>query len=80
MNNLYIFDVRYYYLDKHMINSKIRDYVLILIGCVVAIYAQAGEQQNVFVLILGIALLMYGLFKISVTIPSKKNKDEDSDI
>jgi len=56
------------------------DYLIVLVGCIVAIYAQAGEQQNVFILLLGIILLMYGLFKISATIPNKKNKDEDSDI
>lgn len=63
-----------------MIYSKKIDYAFVLIGCVVAIYSQAGSQQNIFILIIGIVLLMYGLFKISATIPNKKNKDDDSNI
>lgn len=63
-----------------MINSKKISYILILIGCVVAIYAQASKEQNVTVLVLGIVLLMFGLFKISVSIPSKRNNDEDANI
>ena len=62
-----------------MANSKKTDYLLVLIGCFVAIYAQVDAQQNVFVLVIGIVILMFGLYKISVTIPPKKNKDEDSD-
>jgi hypothetical protein len=60
--------------------SKKIDYLLVLIGCIVAIYAQVDEQQNVFILGVGIVLLMFGLFKISLTITSKKNKNEDSNI
>ena len=57
--------------------SKYINYLLILIGGCVAIYAQAGEEQDVVVLILGIIILMFGLFRISSTIPSKKDKVEE---
>lgn len=60
--------------------SKKLDYLLVLIGCIVTIYAQFDEQKNVFILVVGIVLLMYGLFKISLTITPKKNKNEDSNI
>ncbi|MDB9961450.1 hypothetical protein OAD62_05070 [Oceanihabitans sp.] len=60
--------------------SKKIDYLLVVIGCFVAIYARAEEEQNLFVLVLGIVTLMYGLFRISSTIPHKKNKDNDSAI
>ncbi len=60
--------------------SKKIDYALVLIGCIVAIYAQAEADQNVFLLILGIVFLMYGLFRISSTIPSKKDKDNEPKI
>jgi Ca2+/H+ antiporter len=60
--------------------SKKIDYLFIVIGCFVAIYAQAEEEQNQLILVLGIVLLMYGLFRISSTIPHKKNKDNDSAI
>ncbi len=50
-------------------------YILILIGAVVAIYANATEEQNVTILIFGIIILMFGVFKIQSTIPSKKDKE-----
>ena len=61
---------------------KFFNYFLILIGCIVAIYAQAEEKQNVAVLITGIVLLMFGVYRISKTIPSKydrENNDQDFD-
>ena len=63
-----------------MFINKYKYHFLAIIGCIVAIYVQASEQQNVFILIIGIAFLMYGLFKISATIPNKKNKDDDASI
>lgn len=51
--------------------------MLILIGCVVAIYAQADEEQNTFILVIGIVVLMLGLYRVYSTIPDKKNDDEE---
>lgn len=60
--------------------SKYINYLLLLMGCIIAIYAQAGEEQDVVVLILGIVILMYGLFRISSSIPSKRIKEQESQI
>lgn len=51
-------------------------YFLILIGGIIAIYAQAGAEQNQFVLIIGIAVLMLGIYSVSRNIPSKRDKDD----
>ncbi|WP_231632506.1 hypothetical protein [Mangrovimonas sp. TPBH4] len=51
-------------------------YIFIVIGGIVAFYAQAQEQQNTFVLIGGVALLMLGVYGISKNIPSKFDKDD----
>ncbi|MFI1771491.1 hypothetical protein [Thalassobellus citreus] len=40
-------------------------------------YAKTGLEQNQYVLIGGIVLLMIGVYRISKTIPSK-NTDEDN--
>lgn len=56
------------------------NYLLILIGSMVAIYAQAGEKQDVVVLILGIIILMFGLYRISSTLSSKKQSKEDLEL
>ena len=51
------------------------NYLFIVIGGIVAFYAQAQEQQNTLVLIAGVTLLMLGIYGISKNIPSKFNKD-----
>jgi hypothetical membrane protein len=57
---------------------KYLNYILILMGAVVAIYSKAGEAQNQFVLIGGIVILMIGVYRISRTIPSKRDANTDS--
>lgn len=48
-----------------------------VIGAVVALYAQNQEEKNEAMLIGGIVLLMIGIYRISKTIPSKKDADDD---
>lgn len=55
---------------------KYFNYILIVLGAIVAIYAKTGTEQNQYILIGGIVLLMVGIYRISKTIPSK-NDDED---
>ena len=57
---------------------KYINYILIIIGAIVALYAKAGEEQNPFILIGGIVMLMIGIYGISKTIPSK-HQDEDNE-
>jgi putative Mn2+ efflux pump MntP len=57
--------------------SRIISYILILTGALVAIYAQANEEQNQYVLIGGIVVLMLGIYRISRNITSKNNQEED---
>ncbi|WMI67431.1 hypothetical protein [Mangrovimonas sp. YM274] len=55
--------------------SRPINYLFIIVGGIVAFYAQAQEQQNVYVLIGGICLLMIGVYGISKNIPSKFEND-----
>ncbi|MFI0429445.1 hypothetical protein [Mariniflexile sp. HMF6888] len=56
---------------------KYLNYIFIVLGAVVAIYAKAGEEQNQYILIGGIVILMIGIYRISKTIPSKEEDDDD---
>ncbi|WP_353778413.1 hypothetical protein [Winogradskyella sp. 3972H.M.0a.05] len=56
--------------------SRLLNIVLIVIGGLVALYAQAEAKQSPYILIIGIVFLMIGLYRISRNIPSKQNDSE----
>lgn len=57
--------------------SRLISIASIVFGGVIAFYAQAEKEQNQYVLIAGIMLLMFGLYRISRNIPSKHAEDSD---
>ena len=57
---------------------KYLNYIFIVIGAFIATYAKSGTDQNVYVLIVGIVLLMLGVYRVSKTIPSR-NEEEAND-
>ena len=59
--------------------KNLLNYLLILTGGIVAIYAQATEEQNTVVLILGMIILMFGIYRIASQIPSKSEKQQDKE-
>ena len=61
-----------------MKNSRKLNFILILAGGIVAIYAESGEEQNVYLLIGGIFVLMIGLYSLSRRIPSKTINENES--
>lgn len=59
---------------------KYLNYILILAGAVIAMYAKVDAEQNQYLLMIGIVCLMMGVYRISKLVPSKRDKDlEDSD-
>jgi len=56
---------------------KYLNYILILIGAIVAIYSKAGGEQNQYILIGGIVILMIGVYRISKTISSKNSYTDE---
>ena len=62
-----------------MNRSRLISFLLIVVGGVVALYAQAGEKQNVYVLIGGIFILMMGVYRVSRNIPSKYDDTSATD-
>ncbi len=57
--------------------SRTLSYIFIVIGGIIAIYAQAGQQQNQLLLVSGIIVLMFGIYSVSRNIPSKNDSNED---
>ena len=58
---------------------KYLNYLFIIIGAVVAMYAKTGTEQNQYILIGGIALLMIGIYRITKTIPNKNDEDDNQE-
>lgn len=55
--------------------SRVINVLLILIGGFIAFYAQAGANQNQYILVAGIFILMMGVYRISRNIPSKYDRE-----
>lgn len=58
--------------------SKNINYIFIVIGAILSIYAEKQKPENQFLLIAGIVLLMIGIYRISKHIPSKKDDDAET--
>lgn len=56
---------------------KYLNYILILAGALVAMYAKTSANPKQYWLIIGIVLIMLGVYRIARTIPSR-NDDENS--
>ena len=57
--------------------SRTINFISIVAGGIVAIYAQAQEKQNMYLLMGGIVLLMFGIYRTSRNIPSKYDNQEE---
>ena len=58
--------------------SRLVNFISIVVGGVIAIYAQAEEKQNTYLLMGGIVLLMFGIYRTSRNIPSKHENQEEN--
>jgi hypothetical protein len=63
-----------------MNTNRLVNIILILTGGLIALYAQAEENQNVYILIGGIVLLMTGLYRLSRGISTQNKSENDSEI
>ncbi len=61
-----------------MLNSRTFNFILILVGGIIALYANAEEEQEVYILLIGIIILMLGLYRLSRGISDRKLNSEDT--
>jgi hypothetical protein len=57
--------------------SRLINVVSIFVGGLVALYAQAQSKQNTYLLMGGLVLLMFGIYRTSRTIPSKNDSEKE---
>jgi len=60
-----------------MKTSQSIHYILVVFGILVAMYAKVDDSENTYLLVLGICSLLFGAFKISQTIPSKTDNEDE---
>jgi len=53
--------------------------ILILTGGLIALYSRAEENQNIYILLGGIVMLMTGLYRLSRGISDRRNNDSQLD-
>lgn len=58
--------------------SRLINFICIVVGGLVAFYAQAQEEQNTYILMGGVVLLVFGIYRTSRNIPSKHDNLEES--
>ena len=58
---------------------KYFNYILIVLGAIIATYSKYETEQNEYTLIGGIIILMIGVYRISKSIPSKHDREDDID-
>lgn len=61
---------------KDTLLMKYFNYILIVFGAIVAIYAKSETEQNEYILMGGIIILMIGVYRISRGIPSKHDRED----
>ncbi|MDG1729389.1 MAG: LPXTG cell wall anchor domain-containing protein [Algibacter sp.] len=57
---------------------KYVNYILIIIGAFIAMYAKTGTDQNQYILIGGIVILILGVYRVSRNIPSRHNSENEN--
>lgn len=57
--------------------SRTINFICVVAGGIIAIYAQAEEKQNTYLLMGGIIILMFGIYRTSRNIPSKNDKQDN---
>ena len=61
-----------------MLNSRIFNFALILVGGLIALYANAEDEQELYILLIGIMILMFGLYRLSRGISDRKLNSEET--
>lgn len=54
--------------------------MILAIGIGLALYEQARPEKNVYLMVIGIVIFMYGMMRLSAKTPSKNQEKEEKDV
>ncbi|MSP84737.1 MAG: hypothetical protein EXR18_02770 [Flavobacteriaceae bacterium] len=53
---------------------------IMIIAILIAFYEQSLEKKNVYILVIAVAVFMFGMIKLSAKTPSKNQDKEDDNV
>ena len=53
---------------------------IMFIAILIAFYEQSLEKKNVYILVIALAVFMFGMMKLSAKTPSKNQEKEEEDV
>ncbi|SHL87975.1 hypothetical protein SAMN05444366_1893 [Flavobacterium saccharophilum] len=54
--------------------------LIMILAISVALYEQVSEEKNIYIMVIAIAVFMYGMMQLSTKIPSKNQDKEEQDV
>lgn len=54
--------------------------LIMILAISVALYEQVSEDKNIYVMVIAIAVFMYGMMQLSAKTPSKNQDKEEQDV
>ncbi|ABQ05535.1 MULTISPECIES: hypothetical protein [Flavobacterium] len=54
--------------------------IIMILAISVALYEQVSDQKNIYVMVIAIAVFMYGMMQLSAKTPSKNQEKEEQDV
>ncbi|MCP2026000.1 hypothetical protein L1276_001140 [Flavobacterium sp. HSC-32F16] len=54
--------------------------LIMILAISVALYEQVSDQKNIYIMVIAIAVFMYGMMQLSAKTPSKNQEKEEQDV
>ncbi len=54
--------------------------LVMILAISVALYEQVSEEKNIYIMVIAIAVFMYGMMQLSAKTPSKNQDKEEQDV
>lgn len=54
--------------------------LIMILAISVALYEQVSDQKNIYIMVIAIAVFMYGMMQLSAKTPSKNQEKEQQDV
>ncbi|KRB55977.1 hypothetical protein [Flavobacterium sp. Root186] len=54
--------------------------LIMILAISVALYEQVSDDKNIYIMVIAIAVFMYGMMQLSAKTPSKNQEKEEQDV